>query len=499
MEKNPNISFSNYELILKKIGISEDESLILYRLLYDNSRDIILFLRYPEGTIIEANNAAIKAYGYERAELLSLTVFDLRAPETHSLITTQMEEADLSGIVFETIHRRSCGTVFPVEVSFTGTTIGKERVVLSIVRDISKRKKAEEDLEKAREEFISTLIHDLKSPLASIMASLILISDPDIGQIPRKKLEYINMTRHSCEILLTMVNNLVNVSMIEVGKMSYNFTSFNVSSFIQELSRTFASMAILNNITLDFRYPEDLWIYADRLKLRDVFFNLISNAFRHTPFGGRITINVSSHGETADICITDTGVGIPEHEQKRIFHKYTQAKGEHRGTGLGLYIVKSIVEAHGSSITVESEEGKGTSFMFTLKKGTMTDSDLPPRIPVILVGPKENGIYMIIKDLIQAQCSVEHVSKNKQALTRIFTSSPSLIIIYKIIPDAEIMSFLENLNSHHEAFRIPVIVISADKLQEWENRVTAHIPIPINLDTLNKLIADITSGAPAIR
>ena len=131
------------------VDISErkqaEEVLKRYQLLSEHSRDIVLFVRL-DGQIIEANNAAIKAYGYNRAELLSLKIEAIRAPKTHTLIAAQIEQADQQGILFETIHRRKDGSFFPVEVSAQSTVIGNETVILSILRDITERKQAEEAL-----------------------------------------------------------------------------------------------------------------------------------------------------------------------------------------------------------------------------------------------------------------------------------------------------------------------------------------------------------------
>ncbi|MBW4575031.1 MAG: PAS domain S-box protein [Aphanothece sp. CMT-3BRIN-NPC111] len=121
-----------------------------YQLLSEQARDIVLFVR-PEGEIIEANNAAIKAYGYQREELLSLKIHDIRAPETHALLAEQMAQADKKGILFETIHRRKDGSTFPVEVSSQGTVDGNQRVLFSIIREISERKQAEIALQKQAE------------------------------------------------------------------------------------------------------------------------------------------------------------------------------------------------------------------------------------------------------------------------------------------------------------------------------------------------------------
>jgi PAS domain S-box-containing protein len=131
--------------------IRGEEALRRYELLADHSRDIILFVRRDDGRILEANAAATKAYEYHREELLALTIYDLRPFHTQGLTAGQLAEADAQGLLFETVHRRKDGTLFPVEVSSRGVTIGGRRTMISVVRDITKRKQAEEALNEAHE------------------------------------------------------------------------------------------------------------------------------------------------------------------------------------------------------------------------------------------------------------------------------------------------------------------------------------------------------------
>src|SRR5262249_7473827 len=127
---------------------SAEAVLAHYYLLSAQARDIILFIR-QDGRIVEANHAAIAAYGYDRETLLTMSIYDLRDPTTVPLVAQQMTQADGSGILFETLHRRQDGSVFPVEVSSIGTTIGSERLLLSSIRDITERKQAEAALQQA--------------------------------------------------------------------------------------------------------------------------------------------------------------------------------------------------------------------------------------------------------------------------------------------------------------------------------------------------------------
>jgi PAS domain S-box-containing protein len=126
---------------------TEDE-LRRYSLLFKGARDIILFIR-TDGRIVECNESALRAYGYDHHELLSMTIYDLRSPGTTTLVSTQMAHADEEGILFESVHRRKDGSTFPVEVSSQGATLGTERILLSIIRDITERKRVEEALRKS--------------------------------------------------------------------------------------------------------------------------------------------------------------------------------------------------------------------------------------------------------------------------------------------------------------------------------------------------------------
>jgi PAS domain S-box-containing protein len=153
---------------------------LLYKLGFEHSRDIIMFIRRQDGRILEANMAAVSAYGYSHQEMLTLTVHDLRPPETHRFIADLMAKADSEGILFETVHRRKDGSTFPVEVNSRGVTIGADRILVSVVRDITERRKTEQSL-RDREEASRRSLAQLRSVL-NIMSEGVLILDGE-GQL----------------------------------------------------------------------------------------------------------------------------------------------------------------------------------------------------------------------------------------------------------------------------------------------------------------------------
>lgn len=220
------------------------------------------------------------------------------------------------------------------------------------------------ELDGLKEEFAAILTHDLKSPLTSIMGYAELLIDTQTGVAN----EYSRNIYKEGELMMELINNIVTASNIESGKISFKFEDFKLNDLFDELKITFEPLSIKKQIKLDFSCPELCLVFADRLRMLQVFHNLISNAFRYTPDGGTISVLVTAQDKRIFIEVSDSGSGILESEQPKLFKKFKQIKGSRHGTGLGLYIVKNFLNGHESDIYVESEPGKGTKFYFSLPK-----------------------------------------------------------------------------------------------------------------------------------
>jgi signal transduction histidine kinase/PAS domain-containing protein len=242
-----------------------------------------------------------------------------------------------------------------------------EKVALELGAAIQ-RLQSEKALEKAREEYLSILTHDMKNPLTSILSSLRLIADPRFGEISEQKKGFLAMTRTSCEILLTMINNIINVSRLDAGEMQCSLSPVRLKELLEEVRKIFYPLALLASVSLRLDCPDDSWVTIDREKIREVFNNLIGNAIRYTPKGGEIAIVARDKDKDIEISVSDDGQGISKDYHEKIFQKFAQVSGERHGTGLGLYIVRNFLRLHGSDITLKSSPGRGTTFTFTLKK-----------------------------------------------------------------------------------------------------------------------------------
>ena len=336
-----------------------------YQLLSERARDIVIFVR-RDGRIIEANQAAVEAYGYNRDELLTLSIYDLRAPVTSMDIEDQMARADGPGILFETVHRRRDGSTFPVEVSSIGTDMGGERVLLSILRDITDRKR----LERQKDEFIAVASHELKTPLTSAKV---------FAQLLRKRLDrlhdeaagrYLDKTEQQIDKLTELVNDLLDVSRLEAGRLELQPRAFSLAECVHQIVADIQPTADAHHIVVegDIAAP----VVGDRDRIGQVILNLLTNAVKYSPGADTVIVRLDDTPDHVTVSVQDFGIGIPPSDQARIFDRFFRVDGTRErtypGLGLGLYISSEIVKRHGGHLWVTSEPGHGSTFAFSLPR-----------------------------------------------------------------------------------------------------------------------------------
>jgi signal transduction histidine kinase len=250
----------------------------------------------------------------------------------------------------------------------------RERIE-SLAKDLEKANERLRELDKAKSEFLSIASHQLRTPLSSIRGYVSLITEGDFGSIPEKIKEPLGNIQESARLMNTSIEDYLNVSRIEQGRMKYEMQDLDLVDLTKRTVEDLQGDAKHKNLTLsiDAKIPTAL-IYGDLGKLKQLISNLIDNSIKYTPQGG-ITVSVEdsqTHGMVR-VTISDTGVGIPKEEIGGLFEKFTRAKGAGKvnttGTGLGLYVAKSIVEAHKGKVWVESDgPGKGSRFFFEVPK-----------------------------------------------------------------------------------------------------------------------------------
>ncbi len=361
-----------------------EAQLVKYRLLVEHARDIILFVRRSDGQILEANAAAANAYGYTIEEMAGMNAHDLRTEEAAYKLEAHLEHPDATGPVFETMHRRKNGSMFPVEVAAQSTTIHGEQVVVSIIRDVSERRLVQQELHAAlrqaveasrtKSEFVATMSHEIRTPMNAVIGMTELLLDSPLTDDQRK---CALIVKESGEALLHLINDILDFSKIEANRVELDIAEFRLLPLIESIAALFAPQAAAKNVSLltyvDPAMPSTL--LGDVGRIRQILVNIGGNALKFTEKGSVLISAVcrerTTEGALIEFSVKDTGIGIAPDALNRLFEAFRQADGsmtrKYGGTGLGLSISKGLVELMGGKISVQSEPGSGSVFSFTLE------------------------------------------------------------------------------------------------------------------------------------
>ncbi len=235
--------------------------------------------------------------------------------------------------------------------------------VISVTQDITALKK----IDQMKSDFVSMVAHEIKSPLNSVLMQLKVVMDGLAGELTEKQKEILEKSSRKIHSLTTLSSELLDLSKIESGLINQDREELDIIELIRNQAEFYRDKAASKGIIVEISKTKDkIFMMGNRTNIEEVVSNLISNAIRYSPDGGRIVVSADEKKDCVKIVVSDTGLGIPEDEIPHIFDRFFRVKNEKtrhiNGTGLGLAIVKSIVEAHHGSIKVESELGKGTSF-----------------------------------------------------------------------------------------------------------------------------------------
>lgn len=380
--KRHNLLIGKYEVLSSNLKESEEK----YSVIFNKANDMIVLSIMTENgpkEILEANENTLSTLGYSKSELYKMT------PADFSYFGTEQNRLDIleklkhqNSVIFETELIKKSGDKIPVEMNSHIFYLDDNRVVLSIIRDISQHKKYEADLIEAKNaaetaniaksEFIANMSHELRTPLNGVIGMLELLSMTGINENQK---EYVEMAQMSADYLLNAINDILEFSKIESGVLEFNNAWFNISSLLNECIESFSRRAAKKGLELRLNMVGAIppVLYGDETSLKQVIINLLSNAMKFTQKGG-IEVSVEKASEENGLVelkfsIRDTGIGIPEDMQQLLFKSFRQLNDTthkiHGGTGLGLAISKKLVESMNGTITLKSKENEGSTFTFT--------------------------------------------------------------------------------------------------------------------------------------
>jgi len=344
---------------------------------------------------------------------------------------------------------------------------------VSVFRDITK----EVEAERAKSEFVSTVSHELRTPMTSIKGYTDLLYLGAAGEVNEDQRRFLGIIKSNVDRLTMLVHDLLDISRIETGRMRFDFKPLSMGQIINELLLAMRAQAEEKDLQLVANVPADLPpVRGDHDRVTQILTNLVANACQYTPSGGQITVTVRFTDGFVQVDVADTGIGIATEDQQKIFERFFRADHplvhETDGTGLGLPIVKSLVELHGGRIWVESELGKGSTFSFTLPvAGEGVTEQTVVRSPSIISYRQPNKRVMVVEDdpdiaeLIVRQLQLRgyeavSVARGQEVFAGIQEKRPDLITLDLRLPDMDGLALLEQLKTSKETANIPVVIVS---------------------------------------
>lgn len=458
-----------------------------------------------DGTIVLLNAAAERIFGYQREELLGQLI-EVLVPDSlkqrHQAHRDHYAEHPVTrpmGIGLELFARRKDGSQFPVEISLSPIRSAQGSRIIAIVRDITARKQAEaqinamhqefaaelaaknqqleirnREVERAnrlKSEFLASMSHELRTPLHTIIGFADLLAEELKGPLNREQKRFVAHVQQDSRHLLELINDILDLSKIESGRLELHAELFKAADAIDETITGLRPLAERKQIRISEALDRNLTIMADRLRFKEILYNLVSNAIKFTPEKGQITVESSERPDGVYFAVTDTGIGIDPSELQAIFDKFYQlgstTRGVREGTGLGLAITKSLVEMQGGRIWVESTPGEGSRFQFLLPR---SDSEAPvaraPREelsesrPVLLVGIEQE--YRQLAEFLELRGHrVAAAGTAQDALEISHTLNPSALVLDLAALGPESWRVLQDLRANENTAQIPVIALTS--------------------------------------
>ena len=513
---------------LRKAESKVKQNEINLRKILDSVEDPILITRQSDGAFVEANRA-FQERGVSRAE--AEAGVSPRARFNGEDISRYRDRVKRDGSVsnMEAEIRWRDGTLWTALISGALIELDGTACIVSTVHDISVRKAMEEQLVAAREtalsasraksEFLSSMSHEIRTPMNAILGMADLLDEADLDADQRK---YLDVMRNNGNVLLSLINDILDMAKVEAGRMILEETDFDLESLTDKVIETLSFRADEKGLELLVRLAPgvECALAGDPLRLRQILMNLIGNSLKFTE-KGQILLTVEPASESADgvlydgimlhFSVADTGIGIPPDKIGKLFSSFAQVDSSttrhYGGTGLGLAIVKRLVELMGGQVWVESEPGAGSTFHFTaqFKPAKNEPSEKPRTVTVILTGVRT----LVIDDNAANRLILHEMLTSRGALVNEATDGPNglaeleraraaglpyrLVLLDCRMPGMDGFEVAEKIQSFGEQ-SLPVLMLSSDDMKMGQTRLRelgldAHLTKPLRRSDLFEAIA----------
>ncbi len=492
--------------------------------LFEHANDGIFLVDPATRGFLDANEIASARLGFARNELLELSVDDLVPGEdVEGLGALTAEILDSGGHVFEQTHLCKDGSTMPVEISARVVEYGKRKVILSFVRDITERKRADDELRFAKEqaeaanrsksEFLANMSHEIRTPMNGVLGMTGLLLSTDLREEQRN---FAETARDSAHALLTLLNDILDLSKLESGKVELEDTDFNFGQTVDQVISLLGAQARDKTIEIATEISPDIpqWLRADSGRLRQILFNLVGNAIKFTE-NGSVRIS-ASHRMIDDKAIelrcevADTGTGIDAEAQEILFTRFSQADSstsrKYGGTGLGLIISKELATMMGGDIGVDSTPGRGSTFWFTIRcePGEVVEAIEPVAparrggdTPLRILLAEDNHVNQKVATamLTAGGHSVDVAANGLEAIEAVSTRPYDLVLMDIHMPEMDGIRATKRIREDGgEHANIPIIALTANAMKGDREKYLAagmsdYVSKPIDPTELKEAIA----------
>jgi len=507
-----------------------------FRDLFEKSPDPV-FVEDDKGNILDVNEAACALHGMTKAELIGNNAVNLVPPEKRQNL--EMEFFDVSenkSYVLESLSYTKDGQAIPVEIRASQIEYGGHPATLLHVRDITARKQYEAALNEAKESaetanraksaFLANMSHELRTPLNAIIGYSEMLSEDAADFGYEDIVPDLNKIQSAGSHLLDLINNILDLSKIEAGRMEMYLEEFNVSAMLDNVASTISPLVEKNKNKFELQIDDSVGLArADLTKTRQTLFNLLSNATKFTENG---TITLVASVEKMDdkdflvFRVSDTGIGMTPDQVNSVFAEFTQADAsttrKYGGTGLGLTISKRFCQMMGGDITVESQLTVGTTFtaffpVMVVDNSKSPDSQLAPKMSadtridapasglVLVIDDDPTVRDLIVRSLAKEGFSVGVATNGAEGIRIAKELKPDAITLDVMMQGMDGWSVLEQLKSDPDLAHIPVVMISIvdDRTRGFALGAAGYLTKPIDrqklIDTLKMFRKKATTSA----
>jgi signal transduction histidine kinase/ActR/RegA family two-component response regulator len=355
------------------------------------------------------------------------------------------------------------------------------------------------EISRLKSEFLANMSHELRTPLNAILGFSEILKDNLVALEEEQRHECLENIHTSGKHLLELVNDVLDLSKIEAGRMELSYDDFFVNNAVREVHNVIRSLSERRDIDLSIDVPEGLEVRADKSKFKQVLYNLLSNAIKFTAQGGRVWVKArSEEGITLCIEVGDTGVGIPREHHERIFNEFYQVDSattrQVEGTGLGLSLTRRIVELHGGTMGLESDPGKGSLFTFRLPLAGLVTPNGHRHNRILLVEDNPSNRELATMVLTGNGYEVDIAVDGNEGLHKARSSPYDLVLMDIELPGIDGLTVTRMLKSDPKTSALPVVALTANAMKGNEQEALAagcsgYISKPIEVANFVQKIA----------